>query len=404
LARSAMSRMRPRTPEVVVAVGMLTAQAFAYALSIASSRTMGSERYGEFAALLTLSVLTAIPALAMQSWVARTVANDVREGAPLGTAVADVVRGVVVVGGATAVLAVVVALALSGPIGSHPGRATLAILAVVLPMVALSAAQGWLQGTRRLRRLAVVLVVVAVGRVAGGGAVLLGTRAPWLVMCGIGTGTFAAAVFAWRWSGLPWGRVTPFDGRVFAKVLRITLATGSMWVLSNVDIVLARALLPASDAGRYAAGALITRAVLWAPQFVGVSAFAAMTDRHRTRSQLRVALIKVAGLGAVAVLALWVLGPPLFAFVFGDDYRKVAHLAWLFGALGSLLAVNQLLVLQRVARHDEPAAALSWTSAAVAIVLVAGWFHGSVVQIVTALCAVNVVLVVALYRRAQVRV
>jgi O-antigen/teichoic acid export membrane protein len=404
LARSAMSRVRPHTSEVIVAVGMLLAQAFAYALSIGSSRAQGSELYGEFASLLTVSVLTAIPALAMQSWVARAVANDVRAGEPLGTAVADVLRGVVVVAVATVVLAVGISLSLSRPIGTDPGHATLAVLLVVLPLVFLSAAQGWLQGTQRLGRLAVVLVLVAAGRMAGGGAVLLTTHQPWLIMCGIGAGTFAMAAFAWRWSGLPLGQRAPAEWRVFAQVLRITFATGSMWVLSNIDIVLARSLLPASAAGRYAVGALVTRGVLWAPQFVGVSAFASMTDRGTTLTQLRVALVKVACLCAVAVLALWLVGPPLVAFVFGGDYRRVSHLAWLFGLLGSLLAINQLLVLQRVARHDEAAAAMAWASTAVAIGLVVGRFHGSVVQVVTALCAVNAVLVVALYRRASIRV
>ncbi len=75
---------------------------------------------------------------------------------------------------------------------------------------------------------------------------------------------------------------------------RNTLALLAFFALSNADIVVARNVLDSHDAGLYAGGLILTKAVLFLPQFVVVVAFPAMS----TPSERRRALIGSLGLVA----------------------------------------------------------------------------------------------------------
>ena len=158
-----------------------------------------------------------------------------------------------------------------------------------------------------------------------------------------------------------------------------------------------------SEGGWYAAGALITRAVQFAPQFVVLSAFAALTDPERSRRVVTVAGTKVAAIGLSAVAVLALVGPWLVPAVLGAGFDRVGRVAWLYALLGTLLAVNQLLVAQRVARHDESIAWAVWTATVLLGVVVLGGVTHGIVSLVTAVLVVNVVLAAGLVWRLSAR-
>ena len=54
----------------------------------------------------------------------------------------------------------------------------------------------------------------------------------------------------------------------------------AFFALSNADIVVARNVLDGHDAGLYAGGLILTKAVLFLPQFVVVVAFPSMATRR----------------------------------------------------------------------------------------------------------------------------
>ena len=56
-----------------------------------------------------------------------------------------------------------------------------------------------------------------------------------------------------------------------------SLALLAFFVLSNTDIVIARNVLDSHQAGLYAGGLILTKAVLFLPQFVVVVAFPSMS-------------------------------------------------------------------------------------------------------------------------------
>ena len=111
-------------------------------------------------------------------------------------------------------------------------------------------------------------------------------------------------------------------------------------------------MLDDHEAGLYAGGLILTKAVLFLPQFVVVVAFPSMS----TAGDRRRALTRSLGAGRCARRGLHRSAPgcsPGLALVFvgGQDYAEVQSLLWLFAVLGTLLAMLQLLVYSVLARQ-----------------------------------------------------
>ena len=125
---------------------------------------------------------------------------------------------------------------------------------------------------------------------------------------------------------------------------------------------MARALLPAYDAGLYTAGALIARAVFFLPQAIIVAAFPRMVAG--SRNVQKQALIGVAGLGLVATVVVATGARPDRGIMSGSQYLQVVPDAWIFALAGAGFGVVQVLLYARMAHHDRRAAILLWTGVA----------------------------------------
>ncbi len=79
----------------------------------------------------------------------------------------------------------------------------------------------------------------------------------------------------------------------------------ALYALTNLDVLLARAQLSAFDAGLYAAGALVARAVFFLPQAILVAAFPRIVAGARNAQRQAVAAVAVLGLLATAFVALF---------------------------------------------------------------------------------------------------
>jgi O-antigen/teichoic acid export membrane protein len=180
-------------------------------------------------------------------------------------------------------------------------------------------------------------------------------------------------------------------------------AAGSVWLLGNVDVVLARATLGHHQAGIYSAGALVARAVQFAPQFIVLASFARLTDVAASRAVLWRAGGRLIAIGLLATLGAAVTAPWAVRLVFGGGYRELAHVVWVFAVLGTLLALNQLLLSQRVARHDERAAVAVWL-ATVAFASAGALVPGlSPAGLVALACVANLALAAVLVARIAAR-
>ncbi|WP_245547479.1 polysaccharide biosynthesis protein [Nocardia brevicatena] len=399
----------------------MTANVAGYLLQLLAGRWLGVDGYSEFASLLAVQLLCAVPALALQNVVAR----ELVRGADAAALRALGLRCAVLVAGAAVVLVPVVTVVLD--VGA---AACAAALGAAPALVVLSGEQGVLQGLRRFRGLAVVLGFAGIARVVPALAVLAfggATPALWAAACGIACAALAARLlvasprFAARVSppvdvdGTAGGPgavvVEPIGvhsvGAGFTGVLAVLSAAqvqAALMALSSADLIVVRIVLDESDAGRYALGTIATKIAFWLPQAVGVVLYPRMAQPASSAGAVRAALAVLSGIGVVAVAGA-VVAAPLAPLLAGRDYAPIQGLLWLFALHGAVLAILQGALLSAIAVDRTALAGLAWTGLTVEVVLMLT-VAGSVVGLIGTAVSVAVtttVIVSAIVIRTAVR-
>ncbi|WP_256977061.1 polysaccharide biosynthesis protein [Rhodococcus sp. RS1C4] len=346
----------------MVTIGSMTANIASYLLHLPASRLLGVAKYGEFASLLAAQLVLAVPALALQSVVAREVVRGRSTGKlrSLGYRCAGVVAVLSVLA------APIVAVAMNTSV-----LATTSALVVAPLLVLLATEQGLLQGTARFGRLSIVLASAGFGKVVPAVVALFLGAGPGTVLAVSAAGTGLVALGARLANREPPGPGGPHTGDVrigVATVLGASQVQLVLILLSSVDLLLARALLAEADAGIYALGAVATKAAFWLPQAVGVVLYPRMANPAHSASALRSALSVVAGIGAVLILGAAVAAG-LIPLIVGEDYAAVQGYLWIFALQGACLAVLQSALLWAIAGERTTLAILAWLGLAAEVVL-----------------------------------
>ncbi len=178
-----------------------------------------------------------------------------------------------------------------------------------------------------------------------------------------------------------------------------THALLAYFVLSSLDALIARNRFDEHTSGLYAAGLILTKAALFAPQFVSVVLFPDLA-RATGRAARRRAVAAVMGIGTVAVLATFALQPVALIVVGGDQYGDIQGRLWLFALSGSVLAVVHLLVFDALARHSHGVTVLLWIGS-VTLVAIAFIVDLDLTDLVVAVtCVATAIAVVSWFRAA----
>jgi O-antigen/teichoic acid export membrane protein len=387
--RSTSWRSIRRTGFSAGAIGFATlvANVLVYALFLVLNRALSPEDLGAVAALLNLTVISGVLALALQLVAARHVATEAdptrgaaapptaaeSEGSALAT---GLVLGLVVTG--VMLLASPFVASAFGLQGVLP--AVLVALAV-LPTYLTYAAQGCLLGRERFGVLGLVFVVVALGRfVAGAGAAALGLGVTGVLACTV--------VAAWLAAALALALVS--DGvRRLPRHLRTTwvrgvlhgaTATSALLVVTNMDIPLARTFLTPAQSGEYAVVALFAKAAFWGPAFLATLFYPRMARATSRRSAVW-AVGSTAVIALVGVLLAALLATPLVLVVGGPTYAHLAPLVPLLTASGAAWSVAQVLVYWRLSRGDHRLGYAVWTVALLVAGTIVLWRHATLAEI-----------------------
>ncbi|NMM84516.1 polysaccharide biosynthesis protein [Rhodococcus sp. SRB_17] len=349
MARQPLDRSAAAGVSMVMA-GSMTANVAAYLLAWLASRWLGPAGYGEFASLLAAQLVLAVPALALQTVVAREAVRgkSVEALRSLGYRCAAIV----------AVLAVVLTPAMAWLLDTGIVAAFSAL--VTAPMLVLLATeQGLLQGCGRFGALSAVLAGAGVMKVVPAVLVLAfgGAASGALVAGAAGTALLVAVVRI-----LDRTVVQSEDQPVrigVASVLAASQVQLALIALSSLDLLIVRVVLSEYDAGIYALGAVATKAAFWLPQAVGVVLYPKMANPAQSARAVRTALAVLVGIGATLVLGAAIAGP-LVPVLVGDDYAPVASMLWAFALHGAVLAVLQCALLAAIASERTRVAVLAW--------------------------------------------
>jgi O-antigen/teichoic acid export membrane protein len=246
-----------------------------------------------------------------------------------------------------------------------------------------------LQGREWFGVLAAVLLAGAGVRLAAGAGLVRAMPGVEGAMAATAVGSAVAVLVAvprlrarGRWERP--GRQPGLGGEVAAA----TTGVLGLLLLANVDVLLARHFLPAEASGLYAAGAVLTKIAFWAPQFVVTLVFPRLVVAAGRRRLLGRSALVVAAVGAPLVAGA-ALAPQLAARLsFGEAYLGVGPTLPLFAALGTGLALVQLVLFSGMATADRGMYRLLLVAVAAEALLVAGFLHDSVAEIVGASLAV----------------
>jgi O-antigen/teichoic acid export membrane protein len=385
---------------LIVAPAMAVANGLNYAFNLVMLRLLEPAAYGALGALLATILIGSVPGLALQVVIARHTAlraGDRRAVAELWSR-ALVAVSWLSLGLGLAVVAAAPLLSAFLHLGSIVPALWLAANLLPLPLV--SALQGMLQGAQRFGALAATLLlnaavrlVVGVALVAAGHGVngALAASVAGSVLAMLPPVLLLRPVMA---SGLRW--LAPGTQALGGEVGAALLGFLGLLLLTNVDLLLARHYLAAGASGLYAAGAVIAKIAYWAPQFVATIVFPRLaTEAAARRRLLARAAAVVAGLG-VALMVLVAAAPGLaVALPFGAAYRDVGPDLPLFAALGTALALVQLLLFSGIAAGDRKVHRLLGATVAVEVAVIALGAHHSVTGVVAAALAAVTALLVA---------
>ena len=340
-----------------VAIAGLAVNGLAFVVPLLGARFLSAADLGALAAILALGAITTVPAQGLQLALAVrwARAGGVPNAGRATAATACVASGAVVL----AIPLISVSLHLSPVL-------PLLLAATSAAVVIASRWLGELQGQQRFVRLAVGMVLLAVARYGGviaglwfgagvTGSLALGAGVAWAslpVLFALARPRGVAAGGAVAAMHIPRLRARDVAGASGANL--------AMLVISYADLILARGLLPPTEAGAYAVGAVLTKGALWAPQVVTVLAVPFMA--RGSRRALLIALAVVAGCGALLVVAAAVAGGLAVRLAGGPGYSWLAGYAPAFGGVGALYALVFVLVNAEVAAGARWPAATLWVA------------------------------------------
>ncbi|WGX94603.1 oligosaccharide flippase family protein [Nocardioides sp. L-11A] len=329
-----------------IAIAMAVMNVGTYGFQIVSARLLGPGQYGALAGVMALLMVLSVLQLGLQATSARRIAADPEHVAAVETSVLRTAWRTAFALGLVTIVAAPLVTRLLRLDGLLP--AVLLGLSIV-PITVMGAQAGVLQGERRWLPLSLVYLAVGVPRVALGLAFLLVWRSETSAMLAVLIASWVPVVVgAWALGRHPRPTSSVSESEIRRDVLRETagssIALLAFFALSNLDVVVARGVLDGHDAGLYAGGLIVTKAVLFLPQFAVVVLFPSMSTGSESRAALAKGLAFLSVLGTACVVATYLLSGLALVFIGGAEYAEVEDRLWMFAVLGALLALLQMLV------------------------------------------------------------
>lgn len=340
-----------------------------YGYMIITAHAIGKEAFGAFSALMGALLVVNVLSLGLQATGARRISSAPHQTVVIERMVLAVgVRSALLLGAACLVLAPLLNLALH--LNSLPTALLLGL--AVAPLTYMGAQAGVLQGERRWGALSLVYVAQGLGRVLVGVALMLVWPTEFWAFAGVVVGSWLPVAVGYVALRRPRAQLPHHSGppvlEVLHEISHSSQALLAFFALSNVDILVARASLSDAEAGLYAGGLIMAKAILFLPQFVVVMAFPSMASKHSTRYTLLVGLGISLILGLIGLVGILLLPELAVVFVGGQDYVAISDNLWMFAAAGTILAMVQLLVYSTIARQQLRAILLTWCALAAVIV------------------------------------
>jgi O-antigen/teichoic acid export membrane protein len=384
-----------------MAVSISLANIGTYGFTVLAARILGPHEYGAVAALMATLLVTSVLPLGLQATGARRISAQPEHRAEIEH---EVLRVGWLAAGALGLLLLVLSPVLERVLRLDSVLPAILVALASVPLTLMGAQSGILQGERRWPPLSAIYLALGIPRLVIGVGFVLWRPTQTVAMLGIAVAAVAPAVVGWlalrRRGREPAAAPAPGAERrhptrdILGETAHNSQALLAFFALSNCDVVVARHALDNHLAGIYAAGLILSKAMMFLPQFVVVVAFPDLSTAANRRAALLKSLGLVAGLGVVGIAGAFFLRGLALVFVGGSAYAEVEDQLWLFAVLGTVLSMLQLLVYAVLARSGRRPVLLVW--AAFVTVVLLGLQATSVTGLLTVVLICDSVLLAAL--------
>ncbi len=374
-----------------IAVAMAIMNITTYGFVMAASRLLGAEGYGAVAASLNLMLVISVGALGLQATAARRISAEPQH---VGQIEDSILRVTYRAAAALGLILMILSPAIQRLLHlDHLGTAMMIAVSAV-PMTLTGGLAGILQGERRWAPLGLLYIATGIPRLIIGGAFIAWRPTEFWSLVGVGISFWAPVLVGMAALRRDRHPSAPSHSHTGMALLKESISNGqalfAFFALSSVDIIVARNVLSEQQSGLYAGGLILTKAMLFLPQFVVIVAFPSMSTGGERRKALATSLTLLLALGAVGTLASWLLSSVAIIFVGGAKYAEVEPRLWLFAILGTLLAMIQLLVYSVLARQGKRSVYVVWLALVALVGL--GLTTNSVLGLVTTVVLVDLSL------------
>jgi O-antigen/teichoic acid export membrane protein len=378
------------------ASGLATAINFAY--NIAVARFLGPTAFGHATAVYTLLILISAVTLSFQIVSAKVVAQQSSlEGK------SAVYRGFHKSAWACGIAVALLLLVFQRAIADYlnlPSPILVVLLAIgVAFYVPLGSRRGYIQGAYGFHRLATNLVLEGLVRL--GGSLVLITLG--LGVQGVIAANAAAIAVAYLAAAPKLAAAVPHELHIpdaFREALQAIVFFAGQALINNCDIVLVKHFFPSTEAGLYAAVALVGRVIFAFSSAVVNTMFPLVAgtrvEERKGHRVLLTSLLLVLGIGSSLALGLRLAPAGIWTAFFGPQFAILGKygLPYLLALYAATTVVYSLSVVVIAYEMSYKIANTSWVQLAFSGVVVAGIcrFHSSLQQVIWIQLVLMVVL------------
>jgi O-antigen/teichoic acid export membrane protein len=395
-SRTLQARVLSGTFVLLSASGLATAINFAY--NIAVARFLGPTAFGHATAVYTLLILISAVTLSFQIVSAKVVAQQSSlEGK------SAVYRGFHKSAWACGIAVALLLLVFQRAIADYlklPSPILVVLLAIgVAFYVPLGSRRGYIQGAYGFHRLATNLVLEGLVRL--GGSLVLITLG--LGVQGVIAANAAAIAVAYLAAAPKLAAAVPHELHIpdaFREALQAIVFFAGQALINNCDIVLVKHFFPSTEAGLYAAVALVGRVIFAFSSAVVNTMFPLVAgtrvEERKGHRVLLTSLLLVLGIGSSLALGLRLAPAGIWTAFFGPQFAILGKygLPYLLALYAATTVVYSLSVVVIAYEMSYKIANTSWVQLAFSGVVVAGIcrFHSSLQQVIWIQLVLMVVL------------
>ena len=371
---------------IVVGAGLAVPQVLAYAASVIAARLLVPAEFGAFGAMQGITQIGTPIGLAIQAIAARRLVKNS----------ANKHHDLLKFGLEVSIAVMLATLLISFPLSSIFNIDYLVLvltIGAIAPFVFISTQLGIAQGKEFYLKLAGIYIVFGIGRSV---SAIVGLFVyPELISVGIGFfgGTLLSAIVA----HFILGNSKKFwkadrAEKSIKELWKATQALFALYVLVNIDVLLARVVLTPEESGIYTVGMLVAKIAFFMPQAITIVLFPKMGKNDS--SALRLAVLGTSLIGAIYIGVTYLASEFVVNAIGGSGYSELYSEVWFFAIEGSLFAVLQVLLYGRIAREDTKVSILLWAGsifAAISVWLIA---TDTIITVVSSLIVVTFILVI----------